>query len=238
MGGGPVDGETDDVQSLSSESSPTFSGQIDHSSTSNAPAVQVFYPSVPQVSSTTSHVVDGGFTARQDGAESLRDCPVLTTAATGGLVGGLVGSLFGMGSILGTTAGAFAGASIASRDDAMGAKARQQALDLRNHVENGIAKAFDRVNQEPIGRDVTTKLSNALQVLTDAGERYRVGEKVEAAAVKVVQVAEPKIRMVAQKITEADQHGYLGKAADVLQQVDNATGFTRSVDAIKRELRC
>lgn len=167
-----------------------------------------------------------------------RERPVLASVIEGGLVGGIIGSLFGFGSVFGSTAGALAGATLASRDDATGQKTRAAALEIKSRVETSMSTAIQRVNNEPAGREVLAKLSNVMQSVSDAGEKYRVQERAESVAQKVVEIAEPKVRQVLTRVAEADPDGAVrDKATAFLGKVDQSMGLTRSFDAIRRELK-
>ena len=220
MGGGPVEGD-DDVEFILSPQRESIPEVV----VTNEALRSAF--SAPPATSPPHVVVNT--------AEHER--PILSSMAAGGVLGGLVGSMLGMGSVMGSLSGALVGASVASRDDAIGANTRKTVLDVKTNFENTVSKAFERLNEEPIGRDLTEKVSSALQLISETGEKYRVSERVEFAFTKAVQVAEPKVRLAMEKVVEADKHGYIGKATSVLQKVDKTMGFTRSVDAISRELR-
>jgi len=232
MGGGPDEGEEEfsspEVTVPSYPQVPSASPQV---FTATRVEHQVpSYPRVPSVTATQVNVVEH------------QERPVLTTAFTGGLIGALAGSwVGGMGSMVGTTVGVIAGASIASRDDAIGAQARDATTSLKRTVETGVTRAVERLNQEPLGRDITAKLSSAVQVLTETSERYRVNQRIDAAAAKFVEVAEPKVRAVVahvvQKVNDVDQHGYVDRATNAWKEVDRTLGISRGVDALNRELR-
>jgi uncharacterized protein YcfJ len=217
MGGGPVEEEDNDHMSTTASSLSPAEDSTRHERVST-------FPKNNQSAAVPVNQFE-------------QEHPVLSTMAAGGIVGGLVGSLLGMGSVFGTTTGAFIGASVASRDDAIGASARRSALTLKSNLKTGVNKAVDRLNQEQIGRDLTLKMSSALQALVDTSERYQVAQKVESAANTVYQTAEPRVRTLLEKVSEADTNEYLPKALGILRRVDSATGFSRSVDAVKRELK-
>jgi uncharacterized protein YcfJ len=219
MGGGPVEGEDDihDSQGLSGESSRRLSA----SSVAGSNVLHL----QPHLSPTTTEY-------RQD-----RERPVLTCAVEAGVLGGILGSFIGFGSVFGSTAGALAGASIASRDDALGQQARERALTIKNTLENEVTKAVGYINDQPAGHQVLSKLGDVLQTISDTSERLKVQQRTESVAVKLVEIAEPKVRNVYAKVLEADRHGILDKCESVFSQADQAVGFTRTYQALRRELR-
>jgi len=233
MGGGPVDGEEDSSSASSKQNSPSR-----HLPATECHTVPLQVTSIDLNTQTQACFVR---VAPVVNAQELEK-PVLTTAVTGGVIGALAGTwLGGMGSVFGTTVGVIAGASLASRDDAIGAHARETAMTLRRKVEGGVTRAVERLNQEPMGRDITAKMSSAVQVLTETTEKYRVNERIDAVAAKVVEVTEPKIRaavtQVMQKVSEVDSHGFVDTAKEFLQDVDRGMGLSRSVEALNREIR-
>jgi len=231
MGGGPVDEDDESVghgEPLGFASPPPQ--ELVDSTTPSSPPPTSSFPATappPLLSAETPSRVN----------EADLERPVLTTMAAGGIVGGVLGSMLGMGGMLGTTTGAIIGASVASRDDAMGAKARHTALFMKHKAEEGITKALYRLNQEPVGRDLTGTMSNALQTIVEVGEKYKVVDQVESAANKAYRTAEPKVQHLYEKLREADRHEYIPRVQSAVFALDQATGFSRSVEAVKRELK-
>ena len=167
--------------------------------------------------------------------------PVISTLATGGAVGFILGSMVGVGASVGSTAGALIGASLASRQDEVGAKIRKTTNDSIDYLNSSINKVSDRLSSEKIFQEAVIRFNDAVQEVSRLDQQYKVSERVTSAANTTAEIAKPKIEVafqeISKKATELDKHEYISKMEGFVNSLDTFTGFSRSVRAIREELK-
>lgn len=136
------------------------------------------------------------------------------------------------------------GASLASRDDAVGAKTRRASLEISRLCRETTKAATTAFLEQPKVREaqVSEKINSAIQTLFEVDEKLHVTYSLSTAGRFVVETASPQVSKAASVVKhkledELDKRGYLPQAQNFVLQADSYTGLSRSFAAVKNELK-
>ncbi|KAH9257850.1 hypothetical protein BASA81_003869 [Batrachochytrium salamandrivorans] len=119
------------------------------------------------------------------------------------------------------------GASLASRNDQVGARTRALSLGTAEFCEAKSAQ-FKQEHQE-----AAQKAQRVLDVLFEVNSKLHLSAALVQVSVAVAEKSETARLKVED---ELDRRGYLEQAQQVCSKADQFTGFSRALLAIKHEL--
>jgi hypothetical protein len=169
--------------------------------------------------------------------------PVLSTAATAGLVGAILGSFTGSGTLAGGLLFSSFGAYAATRQDNVGIRARELGLQAQQIAKDA--------SEHPLTKDVQRQLAPVAEKLTTTAEKYHVPERVQQGkllANRLIthgveferEIVKPKVSAAVDAIKKRDSNGYITKAEIWLQTVNEhfklSESFNKTRDAVSNEL--
>jgi len=218
------------------------------------PTSAVFPPSTPPPQPPT---VQAGNPYADEGLPRFaRNKPVLSTAVTGSLAGFALGLLFGSPST-GALVGGGLGAVVSSRDDEVGAKAREMGTEgLRkvnqlthqlSETETGVklrtnlADAVKKAEEMDANYQITSKgkraVEKAVSATTELNRAYHIDDRIYTGSTKFAQTVMEKIKQTTPPPAVAEGITTARKAAGDLDTTLGVTdSLKRTVEKLKGEL--